>query len=358
MNTRIDAGGFRGVPAQGSRDTGKASSPWDPVKINGGGADAKSEGIRIGNGRATRSDFLLEGSGATIRRERTYDLPADGKFTALESGSEPPTSDNVVVQTGSGRDIVILHSVIVEDDGTRVVNMDINGQPYDVSLMPDQGLTVITGSGNDDIVVDPDVAAAVDTTIVVQAGSGHDYVSSAPNIEASGANEGGVEVEVLDIDLAEAGTIEPLTGEERTSIVVGGLIIAIVEPTAQSDTLFGPYPSADAAAIAMLSYVTPLSVEAGREYVGRIYSDPATGQFYTTMPAIGEAGSFSAEDVQSIPIPAGMESAGYYHTHPDSSHVSGPSADDVPTADGDYYGTVAYIATSTGLIVKYDASAA
>lgn len=356
MNTRIDGGGFRGVPVHGSRNTGLASSPWDPVKIDGGGVDAKPEGIRIGNGRATRSDFLLEGSGATIRRERAYDLPADGTLTALESAE--PTSDNVVVQTGSGRDIVILHSVSTGDDGTRVVNMDINGQPYDVSLMPGQGLTLITGGGDDDIVVDPDVAAAVDTTIVIEAGSGHDYVSSAPNIDASDTEEGGVEVEVLDIDFAEAGTIEPMTGPEQTSIVVGGLIIGIVEPTAQSDALFGPYPSADAAAIAMLSYVTPLSVDAGREYVGRIYSDPATGQFYVTMPAIGEADGFTAQDVQSIPIPAGMEPAGYYHTHPDGSHVSGPSDLDVPTAEGDYYGTVAYIATSTGLIVKYDASTA
>lgn len=351
---RIDAGAFRDLHAHGARNADRSRSSWDPVKIEGG-KETGSATVRNDNGRTLRSDILAEGFGATIRRERSYAAPASANPAA--SDSEPPVSDRVVVNAGAGRDVILVHSVAIDDDGTRVVRMDINGQPHEVELQPGQGLTLIGGAGNDDIVIDPDVAAAIGADIEIQGGAGYDYLSAADNVHTTGGEEGGVEVQILDADLAEPGTVETLTPQEQASIGASDALIGAAAPTADADTLFGPYPTADAAAIAMLNYVTPLSVDAGREYVGRIYRDPDSGEYFATMPAIGGPDGFSAEDVQSIPVPAGMVSAGYYHTHPDASHVSGPSSADLPTADGDYYGTAAYIATSTGLIVRYDAPA-
>ena len=354
VNMRIDAGAFRDFHTHAARGADRARSSWDPVKIEGG-KDTGSATVRNDNGRSVRSDVLAEGFGATIHRERSYLAPPNANLAATDS--EPPVSDRVVVNAGGGRDVILVHSVVASDDGTRTVGIDINGQPHEVELQPGQGLTLIGGTGDDDIVIDPDVAAAIGADIEIQGGSGYDYLSAADNVQATGGEEGGVEVQILDADLAEPGTVEALSPQEQASIDASDAAIGETAPTADADALFGPYPTADAAAIAMLNYVTPLSVDAGREYVGRIYRDPQSGEYFATMPAIGGPDGFTAQDVQSIPIPAGMASAGYYHTHPDASHVSGPSYDDLPTADGNYYGTAAYIATSTGLIVRYDAPA-
>jgi hypothetical protein len=86
----------------------------------------------------------------------------------------------------------------------------------------------------------------------------------------------------------------------------------------------GPYATADEAARAALNSANPRSIAENREYVGMIYQDPATGQYYATNPQpVGLAGGTLPTNL----IPAGNTEAGMYHTHGNYSLADGAPTD-------------------------------
>ncbi len=124
----------------------------------------------------------------------------------------------------------------------------------------------------------------------------------------------------------------------------------------------GPFASADDAARAALTAANPLSISENREYVGVIYRDSTTGQYYATTP---QSAGLSGGSLPVNDIPAGSTETGFYHTHGnysladgtpttaandafDSEHFSGT---DINTANARANGNAdyrSYLATPSG----------
>lgn len=124
----------------------------------------------------------------------------------------------------------------------------------------------------------------------------------------------------------------------------------------------GPFASADDAARAALTAANPLSIAENREYVGVIYRDSTTGQYYATTP---QSAGLSGGSLPVNDIPAGSTETGFYHTHGnysladgtpttaandafDSEHFSGT---DINTANSRANGNAdyrSYLATPSG----------
>lgn len=102
------------------------------------------------------------------------------------------------------------------------------------------------------------------------------------------------------------------------TVLIGGAA------TTCSTAPLGPFATADEAARAVLNNANPRSIAENREYVGMIYQDPATGQFYATNPQpVGLAGG----NLPVGAIPAGCTEAGFYHTHGNYSLADGTFTD-------------------------------
>jgi type VI secretion system secreted protein VgrG len=87
---------------------------------------------------------------------------------------------------------------------------------------------------------------------------------------------------------------------------------------------FGPFARQDDAARAALNSANPRSIAENREYVGMIYQDPATGQFFATNPQpVGLAGG----NLPTGAIPPGNTETGFYHTHGNYSLADGTPTD-------------------------------
>ena len=86
----------------------------------------------------------------------------------------------------------------------------------------------------------------------------------------------------------------------------------------------GPFANQDDAARSALNSANPRSISENREYVGMIYQDPVTGQYFATNPQpAGLAGG-------SLPvnqIPPGNTEVGFYHTHGNYSLADGTATD-------------------------------
>ncbi len=113
------------------------------------------------DGKTIQIDPLHAGEQATIARERTI---ANAGF-----GQTYVSSDQLVLTTGNGSDTV---GVTQRDDGT--LDVDVNGEQYEVRLAEGQELTIRSGDGNDTI----NVASNVKVNIVVDGGAGDDNITT------------------------------------------------------------------------------------------------------------------------------------------------------------------------------------
>ncbi len=142
------------------------------------------------------------------------------------------------------------------------------------------------------------------------------------------------------------------------------VVVAEVAPLVAPGTSLGPFASADAAAIEMMHYSNPLSIQANLENGGLVFKD-ADGQFFVSTPLGGGLDSF---DPSLVPQPDGMASEGAYHGHADYTDGNGNRTDkandvynsdhfseqDKRVADGGWWGPVIYVSTPSGDFRKYD----
>lgn len=143
--------------------------------------------------------------------------------------------------------------------------------------------------------------------------------------------------------------------------------VAAVAPLVPPGTTLGPFASADVAAVTMMEYSNPLSIQANLENGGLVFKDPASGQFFVTTPMGGTLDGF---DPSQVPQPAGLELAACYHGHADYSKADGTRTDiandafnsdqfssqDKRVADGGYWGPAIYVSTPNGDFRKYDSA--
>ena len=142
------------------------------------------------------------------------------------------------------------------------------------------------------------------------------------------------------------------------------VVVAEVAPLVAPGTSLGPFASADAAAIEMMHYSNPLSIEANLENGGLVFKD-ADGQFFVSTPLAGDLDSF---DPSLVPQPDGMAPEGAYHGHADYTDRNGNrttrendvynsdhfSEQDKAVADGGWWGPMIYVSTPSGDFRSYD----
>ena len=123
------------------------------------------------DGKPVQQDPLFENGNVNIQRERTYraeDTNGDGRPDQADQ-----TSDQVVIETkGNGDDRIDIDQTGTDPDGTKHVEVKVNGERYTVALAPGQQITLKTGDGNDTIWADPDV----DINLTVDSGAGDDFI--------------------------------------------------------------------------------------------------------------------------------------------------------------------------------------
>ncbi len=130
----------------------------DGTKIDGTADNAGERTQRsTPDGKPIVVDPLHTGKGVEVARERTV---ADGQYVS---------SDQLVFTTGAADDSI---GVKQRDDGTLDVN--VNGESYEVRLGEGQELTIRAGAGDDVIEVAPNVRV----NIVVEGGDGDDTITT------------------------------------------------------------------------------------------------------------------------------------------------------------------------------------
>ncbi|NLC60790.1 MAG: hypothetical protein GX761_05835 [Gammaproteobacteria bacterium] len=140
-----------GAPVGESNDSARDGA----VTITGTDTGTSLPNKSTPDGKTIRNAELHQGEQATVTREQTI-----AGFSV--------SSDQVVFTTsGQGDDHV---RVSQRDDGT--LDIDVNGEVYEVRLSERQELTIRTGDGNDIIEAAPNVTV----NMVVDAGAGDDHI--------------------------------------------------------------------------------------------------------------------------------------------------------------------------------------
>lgn len=86
----------------------------------------------------------------------------------------------------------------------------------------------------------------------------------------------------------------------------------------------GPFNTQDDAGAAALNSANLRSIAENREYMGMLYQDPATGQFYATEP---QPAGLSGGSLPIASVPPDATETGFYHTHGDNSLDDGTRTD-------------------------------
>lgn len=174
-------------------------------------------------------------------------------------------------------------------------------------------------------------------------------------VSAEGAKQGQVTDDVLADQAAEA------IAADRTIPVN----VNEIAPLVPRGTALGPFASSDAAAVAMMDYSNPESIEKNLENGGLVFKDNDSGQFYVTTPMMGTLDGFNPGQV---PQPDNMTMQGCYHGHADYSKADGTRTDkqgdefnsdhfssqDKRVAQGGYWGDKIYVSTPNGSFRSYD----
>lgn len=204
-----------GPDGLGSDASAPAATPGGGVDDVIGRQDDASEGRRIDGSaenagqRSQRStpdgkpivvDPLFSGTGVEIARERTV---ADGSYVS---------SDQLVLTTGARDDVI---GVRQRDDGTLDVN--VNGESYEVRLGEGQELTLRAGAGDDVI----EVAANVKVNIVVEGGDGDDTITT-------GAGDDRIDGGAGNDTIASGAGRDDVFGNTGNDVITGGAGVNII----------------------------------------------------------------------------------------------------------------------------------
>ncbi len=177
---------------------------------------------------------------------------------------------------------------------------------------------------------------------------------------------------VAGVETADGGTLTDKALTEGAALAIANdrtvpVNVSEVAPLVPPGTTLGPFASSDAAAIAMMEYSNPLSIQANLENGGLVFRDPASNQYFVSTPMGGTLDGF---DPSQVPQPDGLELAACYHGHADYSKSDGTRTDksgdefnsdhfssqDKRVADGGYWGPVIYVSTPGGDFRKYDSA--
>lgn len=337
MTMRIDDGGT----AIRARSPRQGVDVPEPTPIDGRRNASSQAPIQPGNGSgslAVQVEVLYSEGGVEIQRRAHVETAADGQ-PLLDADGQPQVlmQDVFVVATNEADDIVV-HDVQANSDGGRTLSLNVNGEPFEVTLGEEQGLVLAAGGGNDRILVEPAVAQVLEEEAFLQVLGGDgdaDYIWT-----TEGMTPLGVEL---------AGAV-PMTD---VSVLASG-INTDGEPATEFPS--GPFASAEEAALAALDYANPLSIEQNREYLGVIYRDPDSGQYYATPPVVGEALEVPYDVATSIQIPSDAEAVAWFHTHAAEGSPMFSERDFVFSEEVTI-GLDAYVATPQGVVLKYDYTA-
>ena len=184
----IEAGGVDDV-------IGDKDASGDGRKIDGSAENAGERTQRsTPDGKPIVVDPLHSEKGLDIARERTVE------------GSGYVVSDQLVLTTGASDDVI---GVKQRDDGTLDVN--VNGESYEVKLDQGQELTLRAGAGHDVIEVAPNVKV----NIVVEGGDGDDTITTGAGDDRIDGGAGN------DIIFSGAGR-DDIFGNSGDDVITGG----------------------------------------------------------------------------------------------------------------------------------------
>ena len=145
-------------PSADSSTTVRAAAGDPPVHINGTTVPATSPPAITGttaDGKTTFSQELFRVGDVSITRDQ---VTGGDQF-----------ADKVVLNTGPGKD-----NVTVDQRADGVLDVQINGKKYEITLGPGQELGVRTGDGDDIIKATPKVTVNMD----VDSGAGNDTITT------------------------------------------------------------------------------------------------------------------------------------------------------------------------------------
>ncbi|MGO1541951.1 M91 family zinc metallopeptidase [Microbacterium sp.] len=191
------------APIEAVRD----SATDGAVAIAGSDTGSSLPGKTTPDGKNIRNAELHQGEQATVTREQTQ---AGSLFNSYIS------SDQVVFTTsGQGDDHVQISQ---RDDGT--LDIDVNGEVYEVRLTERQELTIRTGDGNDVI----EAAANVTVNMVVDAGAGDDHIVTGMGDDRIQGGDGNDFIQTIggrnDIDGGSGDDV--IHGGDGANVIYGG----------------------------------------------------------------------------------------------------------------------------------------
>jgi Domain of unknown function (DUF4329) len=99
-------------------------------------------------------------------------------------------------------------------------------------------------------------------------------------------------------------------------ILTGVAAMRTAQATSPTPVSQASVPSADAAAYRAMEQANPQSIRSNLEYGGYVFKDQNTGRYSASNPVSGTPTGF---DPRGLPVPAGKEVVGLYHTHGDYS---------------------------------------
>jgi len=172
--------------------------PGGVVRIDGNAAGTRLPSSSTPDGKEITRGQLHEGDQATVTREQTI-----VEYSPWQRGV---SNDQVVFTTGEGDDNIQVNQ---RDDGT--LDIQVNGESYEVRLAQGQELTLRTGGGNDVIEASPNVTV----NMVVDAGAGNDRIITGSGDDRVDGGQG-------DDFIASAGGRNDLFGNSGNDEIHGG----------------------------------------------------------------------------------------------------------------------------------------
>lgn len=188
-----------GAPVEASVDSAMDGA----VTISGNDTGTSLPNKTTPDAKTIRNAELHQGEQASVTREQTM-------------SNWGISSDQVVFTTTGQGDAHV--QVSQRDDGT--LDIDVNGEVYEVRLNQNQELTIRTGAGNDTIEASPNVTV----NMVVDAGAGDDHIVTGMGDDRIQAGDGNDFIQTIggrnDID-AGAGD-DVIHGGDGANVIYGG----------------------------------------------------------------------------------------------------------------------------------------
>jgi type VI secretion system secreted protein VgrG len=263
--------------------------------------------ITLTTGEAT---IELDGPNITLSAKGDIALSAGGAIaiTALGTGTMPGPPAPI---TSGHIEITAAQKIGVVSVGQMTV-----GSTNEIHIAASEKVLVSSPK---------EVVVSAGTTMTLSATAANDISGAPVNLNGPGQPAGRVGDPASGVILSGSSTV-----------LIGGVPSAIPGP----NTSLGPFASADDAARAVLNHANPQSIRDNREYVGLIWQDPATGQYYATNP---QRQGLSGGTLPTSRIPPGGREVGMYHTHGDYSTLGGTRT----TAANDQFNSENFSGTDT-----------